>query len=89
MKSVPTKQDLKLDITELELAAEMVEKEEEEKWKMQALNMTLELHLSDEEESRYEYQTPMWTWILCVLYMSVILVRCHIFSGHDLAKFSV
>lgn len=61
MKSVPTKQDLKLDITELELAAEMVEKEEEEKWKMQALNMTLELHLSDEEESRYEYQTPMWT----------------------------
>jgi hypothetical protein len=55
VKNVPTKQDLKLDIIELELAAEMVEKEEEEKQKIQVLNTTLSgLHLSDEEESRYE-----------------------------------
>jgi hypothetical protein len=53
MKNVPTKQDLQLDITELELAAELVEKEEEEKQKMQVLHTTLSgLHLSDEEESR-------------------------------------
>jgi hypothetical protein len=55
MKNVPTKQDLQLDINELELAAELVEKEEEEVQKMQVLHTTLScLHLSDEEESRYE-----------------------------------
>jgi hypothetical protein len=55
VKNVPTKRDLQLDITELELAAELVEKEEEEKQKMQVLHTTLSgLHLSDEEESRYE-----------------------------------
>jgi hypothetical protein len=44
-----------LDITELELAAELVEKEEEEGQKMQVLHTTLlGLHLSDEGESRYE-----------------------------------
>jgi hypothetical protein len=55
MKSIPTKQDLSLDIVELELAAEMVEKEEEEKERLQVVNRTLSgLRLSD-EESRYEY----------------------------------
>jgi hypothetical protein len=55
VKNVPTKEDLHLDITELELAAELVEREEEEKQKMQVLHATLSgLHLSDEEESRYE-----------------------------------
>lgn len=50
--NVPTKWDLQLDITELELAAELVEKEEDEKQKMQVLHTTLSgLHLSDEEES--------------------------------------
>lgn len=54
VKNVPRKEDLKLDITELELAAELVEKEEEETQKMQELHTTLSgLHLS-EEESGYE-----------------------------------
>jgi hypothetical protein len=58
VKNVPRKEDLKLDITELELAAELVEKEEEEEeeetQKMQELHTTLSgLHLS-EEESGYE-----------------------------------
>jgi regulator of sirC expression with transglutaminase-like and TPR domain len=60
MKSIPTKQDLSLDIVELELAAEMVEKEEEEKQRLQVVNRTLSgLHLSD-EESRYEYHRSVW-----------------------------
>jgi hypothetical protein len=55
MQSIPTKQDLRLDIVELELAAEMVEREEEEKQRLQLVNRTLSgLCLSD-EESRYEY----------------------------------
>lgn len=54
------KQDLSLDIVELELAAEMVEKEEEEKQRLQVVNRTLSgLHLSD-EESRYEYHRSLW-----------------------------
>jgi hypothetical protein len=58
VKSVPKKQDLKLDITELELAAEMVQKEEEDKQKMHMLNTNLSvLQLSDDEEIRYEYHT--------------------------------
>jgi len=53
--SIPTKQDLSLDIVELELAAEMVEKEEEEKQRLQMVNRTLSgLHLSDEESSSSE-----------------------------------
>lgn len=60
MKSIPTKQDLSLDIVELELAAEMVEKEEEEKQRLQMMNRTLSgLCLSD-EESRYEYHRSVW-----------------------------
>jgi regulator of sirC expression with transglutaminase-like and TPR domain len=60
MKNVPKKQDLRLDIVELELAAEIVEKEEEEKQKLQVLNRTLSgLHFSD-DESRYEYLRLMW-----------------------------
>jgi len=60
MKSIPTKQDLSLDIVELELAAEMVEKEEEEKQRLQMVNRTLSgLHLSD-EESRYKYHRSVW-----------------------------
>ena len=54
------KQDLSLDIVELELAAEMVEKEEEEKQRLQVVNRTLSgLHLSD-GESRYEYHRSLW-----------------------------
>jgi hypothetical protein len=53
MKSIPKKQDLMLDIVELELAAEMVEREEQEKQKLQVVNRTFSgLCLSD-EESRY------------------------------------
>lgn len=49
MKSVPKKQDLMLDIVELELAAEMVQREEKEEKKMQMLNKTLSsLQLSEE-----------------------------------------
>jgi len=60
MKSIPTKQDLSLDIVELELAAEMVEKEEEEKQRLQVVNRTLSgLRLSD-EEIRYEYCRSAW-----------------------------
>ena len=64
MKSIPTKQDLRLDVVELELAAEMVEKEEEEKQRLQVVNRTLSgLCLSD-EESRYKYHRSVWVWIL-------------------------
>jgi regulator of sirC expression with transglutaminase-like and TPR domain len=60
MQSIPTKQDLRLDIVELELAAEIVEKEEEEKQRLQLVNRTLSgLHLSD-DESRYEYHRSVW-----------------------------
>jgi len=60
MKSIPTKQDLSLDIVELELAAEIVEKEEEEKQRLQVVNRTLSgLRLSD-EESRYKYRRSVW-----------------------------
>jgi hypothetical protein len=59
MKNVPKKQDLKLDIIELELAAEMVQREEEEKKKIQVLNKILSgLQLSD-DEIRYGYHTSV------------------------------
>jgi hypothetical protein len=59
MKSIPQKQDLKLDIIELELAAEMVQREEEEKKKMQMLNKTLSVLQLSDEEIRYEYHTSV------------------------------
>jgi hypothetical protein len=80
VKNVPTKQDLKLDITELELAAELVEKEEEEKQKMQELHSTLSgLHLSD-EDSRYEYSYVTVDLNIASVLYNDILVKCQLFQ---------
>lgn len=80
---MPTKEDLKLDITELELAAELVEKEEEGAHKIQELHTTLSgLHLSDEEDSRYMHML-LWILTLALLYTMIFWSNTNCFSARD------